>query len=152
MSNADTKGSSRRLAMMDDARARVRSKVAKELLQVSRWVGTLRGESRPQEWEAAGDNTPLSEAADAAQVIEERETGTQLLDWLVGRSVELRDALRRIDDGTYGVCEACDQFIHPERLLALPEAPLCLDCQTESEKRHPVHVAPPSTRVGCPVA
>lgn len=127
---------------MDDARSRVRERIATDLNQVSRWVASLRGEQRPQEWESGGDNTPLSETADAAQVIEERETGTQLLDWLVGRSVELRDALRRIDAGTYGVCEVCDEFIHPERLLALPEAPLCVDCQTAFEKNHAARSAP----------
>lgn len=123
---------------MDDARSRVRERIATDLNRVSRWVVSLRGEARPQEWAGAGDNTPLSEPADAAQVIEERENEMQLLDWLVGRSVELRDALRRIDAGTYGVCDACDEFIHPERLLALPEAPLCLECQTACEKRRAV--------------
>jgi DnaK suppressor protein len=119
---------------MDEATRRVRERIAKDLKQVSRWVTSLRGETRPQELEAAGDNTPLSEACDAAHLVEDRETETQLLDWLVGRSVELREALRRVDEGTYGMCESCDQFIHPERLLALPEASLCLECQTESEK------------------
>ena len=127
---------------MDDARSRVRERIACELNRVSRWVASLRGEMRPQEWEGGGDNTPLSEAADAAQVVEERETETQLLDWLVGRSVELRDALRRIDEGHYGVCEVCEEFIHPERLLALPEAPLCLECQTEAETRRPTRRSP----------
>jgi len=119
---------------VNDSRSRVRERIEKELEQVSRWVSSLRREERPQEWEAGGDNTPLSEAADAAQVIEERENGTQLLDWPVARSVELRGALRRIDEGTYGVCAACEEFIHPERLLALPEASLCLECQAEFEK------------------
>jgi DnaK suppressor protein len=128
----------RKEEIMDDARSRVRERIATDLNRVSRWVVSLRGEARPQEWEGAGDNTPLSEPADAAQVIEERENEMQLLDWLVGRSVELRDALRRIDDGTYGVCDACDEFIHPERLLALPEAPLCLECQTACENRRAV--------------
>lgn len=127
---------------MNDARHRVRDRIVKDLNRVDRWLIALRGEQRPQEWEAGGDNTPLSEAADAAQVIEERETGTQLLDWLVGRSVELRDALRRIDQGTYGVCETCEEFIRPERLLALPEAALCVDCQTEFEAHHAPHPAP----------
>jgi DnaK suppressor protein len=112
-----------------------------DLLRTSRWVAALRATSRPQELEAGGDNTPLSEAVDTAQVVEERENETQLLDWLVQRSVGLREALHRIDDGTYGVCESCDQFIHPERLLALPEAPLCVDCQNASEARHRSHAA-----------
>lgn len=120
---------------MNDVATRVRKRLAEELTRVSTWVASLQGRARPQELEAAGDNTPLSEAADAAQVIEERENATQLLDWLVGRSVELRHALRRIDQGTYGVCERCDEFIHPERLRAVPEASFCAECQTKAEKR-----------------
>lgn len=127
---------------MDDAMGRVRERIAGELTRVSRWVAWLRREERPQEWEGGGDNTPLSEPGDVAQVIEERETGTQLLDYLVRRSVDLRLALGRIDDGTYGICECCEEFIHPERLLALPEASMCLGCQTEREKHHPVHAMP----------
>ena len=131
---------------MNDAGSRVRERIARDLRQVSRWVTSLRGEARPQEWEAGGDNTPLSEPADAAHVVEERETETQLLDWLVGRAVSLRDALRRLDGGTYGVCESCEEFIHPERLLAVPEAPLCLECQTAFETRQAAQGAPRSKR------
>ena len=127
---------------MDDVRARVRERIVRDLDRVGRWVASLRGEARPQEWEAGGDNTPLSEPLDVAQVIEERETEIQLLDWLVGRSVELRQALRRIDDGTYGVCECCEESIHPQRLMALPEASMCLGCQTQCEKHLPAHALP----------
>ena len=119
---------------MNDAATRVRKHLTEELTKVSHWVVSLRGTVRPQELESAGDNTPLSEAADATQVIEERENTTQLLDWLVGRSVELRHALRRIDQGNYGFCERCDGFIHPERLRAVPEASRCTECQTLEEE------------------
>jgi DnaK suppressor protein len=124
----------------------------RDLLQVSRWVTSLRAASRPQELEAGGDNTPLSEAADTAHIVEERENEMQLLDWLVQRSVGLREALGRMDAETYGVCEACDQFIHPERLLALPEAALCLDCQNASDARHRSHAGRATVFAGRPVA
>jgi RNA polymerase-binding transcription factor DksA len=42
--------------------------------------------------------------------------------------VELADvehALRRLDEGTYGVCEACGSAIGAERLAAFPAARLC---------------------------
>jgi RNA polymerase-binding transcription factor DksA len=116
---------------------RVKSKVARELGRVNRFIATLKGEARPEEMESAGDNTPFSEVADATQVLEEREVRSQLLDYLVERAIDLERALRRIDEGTYGVCVRCDGFIHPERLRALPEATLCLECQktAESERR-----------------
>jgi DnaK suppressor protein len=48
---------------------------------------------------------------------------------------QLRQALARIEDGTYGFCEECGQPIGASRLLARPEARLCIDCQTRAERR-----------------
>jgi len=38
------------------------------------------------------------------------------------------DALKRIEDGTYGVCEDCGESIPLERLDAIPFTPLCVHC------------------------
>ena len=52
------------------------------------------------------------------------------------QSLNLIDAaLRKIDEGTYGVCENCEKPIPQKRLLALPHAPLCLKCQELEEKK-----------------
>lgn len=42
---------------------------------------------------------------------------------------EIEKALQRIDDGTYGQCNNCGNYILPERLEALPYAELCISCQ-----------------------
>jgi DnaK suppressor protein len=47
----------------------------------------------------------------------------------------LRHALAKFEDGSYGLCEACGQPIGESRLLARPEARLCIACQTRAEKR-----------------
>lgn len=47
---------------------------------------------------------------------------------------EIDAALEKIDDGTYGVCELCEQPIHPDRLEILPFASLCVACQRQKEK------------------
>src|SRR4051794_25612871 len=49
----------------------------------------------------------------------------------------LRQALARIEDGSYGECEECGQPIGALRLLARPEARLCIACQTRAERRGP---------------
>jgi DnaK suppressor protein len=49
----------------------------------------------------------------------------------------LRHALARIDEGTYGECEACGTAIGFARLQARPEARLCFACQTRAERRQP---------------
>ncbi len=46
---------------------------------------------------------------------------------------QVRDALERLDDGQYGVCEGCREPIDPARLEALPYATLCLRCQQRLE-------------------
>jgi DnaK suppressor protein len=40
-----------------------------------------------------------------------------------------RTALRRIREGTFGMCEECEEDIHPKRLAAIPWASLCIVCQ-----------------------
>ena len=42
---------------------------------------------------------------------------------------DVQDALRKFDQGTYGVCEACDEKIDWARLEAKPEAKLCIKCK-----------------------
>lgn len=44
------------------------------------------------------------------------------------------DALQRIGDGSYGLCESCGLEIAEERLEALPFTRLCRDCQQDMER------------------
>ena len=46
---------------------------------------------------------------------------------------QLDEALRRLDEGTYGICEDCTIAISPGRLRALPFARRCLECQQQAE-------------------
>jgi len=45
------------------------------------------------------------------------------------------DALRRIDEGIFGICETCHDSVEPERLLADPLVRFCLDHLTNAEQR-----------------
>jgi DnaK suppressor protein len=47
---------------------------------------------------------------------------------------DVEDAIRRIDDGTYGACESCGQGIERPRLKALPFAKKCMACQNAAER------------------
>jgi DnaK suppressor protein len=46
---------------------------------------------------------------------------------------EIDAALRRIDEGSYGDCERCQEAINPRRLEAEPTARFCIDCASKSE-------------------
>ncbi|BBO93306.1 TraR/DksA family transcriptional regulator [Desulfosarcina ovata] len=43
-------------------------------------------------------------------------------------------ALQKIDEGTYGICEACEEEISIGRLKAIPDARYCIFCQNQMEK------------------
>ncbi|MGD9782117.1 MAG: TraR/DksA family transcriptional regulator [Kiritimatiellia bacterium] len=47
---------------------------------------------------------------------------------------DIEDAIRRIDDGSYGACEMCGKAIERARLKALPFAKKCLVCQSAAER------------------
>ena len=42
---------------------------------------------------------------------------------------QIKAALKRIEEGTYGYCVNCEETLSDERLQAMPEAPLCTNCQ-----------------------
>lgn len=44
-------------------------------------------------------------------------------------------ALARIDDGSYGICEACGNPIGKLRVMAFPRATLCMSCKQREERR-----------------
>jgi RNA polymerase-binding transcription factor len=46
------------------------------------------------------------------------------------------EALQRIKDKTYGICESCEGEIHLGRLKVLPFTRLCVKCQEETEKEN----------------
>lgn len=48
--------------------------------------------------------------------------------------IRIEGALRRLDAGSFGVCELCGEKIGRLRLEAIPWADLCIDCQEKDEK------------------
>ncbi|MBN2255954.1 MAG: TraR/DksA C4-type zinc finger protein, partial [Deltaproteobacteria bacterium] len=42
---------------------------------------------------------------------------------------EIREAIRRIDEGTFGICRLCNKRISEKRMLAHPSTTLCIDCK-----------------------
>lgn len=47
---------------------------------------------------------------------------------------KINQALSRIDEKVYGICEDCDESISYERLMARPTAELCISCKEEREQ------------------
>lgn len=48
--------------------------------------------------------------------------------------MKMQEAIKRIEDGTFGICEVCGGPISEKRLIARPVTTLCIDCKTKQEK------------------
>jgi RNA polymerase-binding transcription factor DksA len=72
-------------------------------------------------------------SADVASETFEREKDFSILEQVEAELADVDRALRRLDDGTYGTCEACGQPISDERLEAMPAARFCIVHQAEAE-------------------
>jgi DnaK suppressor protein len=47
----------------------------------------------------------------------------------------IQAALTRMAQGTYGICQTCEEPIAPRRLAALPYTAQCLECATQAEQK-----------------
>jgi len=69
-----------------------------------------------------------SNFADSSQVTAERGENEALAAQLQETLSDVLAALKKLDDGTYGVCERCHKPISPARLEAKPASAYCIDC------------------------
>jgi DnaK suppressor protein len=79
--------------------------------------------------------TKCPDLVDWATAEREREIGIRIIERDAVLRGEVMLALEKIKDGTYGVCESCDQEIESERLEALPVTSLCVECKKKEEAK-----------------
>ena len=72
---------------------------------------------------------------DHASTDRDRELALMLADREREKLTHVDDALKRIESGTYGICESCEEEIDRERLAAMPFTKLCLSCQEDLERQ-----------------
>lgn len=75
------------------------------------------------------------DALDEVQNAAERELAIRTLDRESKLLSQVRAALARIEDGSYGVCIHCEEDISPKRLNAVPHTPYCIQCQEMMDRR-----------------
>jgi DnaK suppressor protein len=75
-----------------------------------------------------------ADTLDQVQFAGERELAIRNLDRESKLLRSIRNALARIEDGSYGVCLHCDTAINPKRLAAVPWAAYCVRCQEAADR------------------
>lgn len=97
----------------------------------------LTGDVRYLEEEALGRDGSLQSGEsreDAGTESYFQEFNLELLQRDESTLREIEAALERVDAGTYGRCEGCEEWILKERLKAVPHARNCIDCQRRAER------------------
>ena len=77
---------------------------------------------------------PGGDEIDAALDSEQREINSQLLEIEARELAQVENALKRMEEGTYGICEVTGKPIPLARLQALPYATRCVEAQRELER------------------
>src|SRR6202012_47977 len=75
-----------------------------------------------------------ADALDAIQHASERELAIRNLDRESNLLRNVRAALRRIEEGSFGVCLHCEEDISPKRLAAVPWTAFCIRCQEVADR------------------
>ena len=99
---------------------------------VMKEIEDLLGRHRTDQIELRADSVPDSGDMALQDANGEQELSILQMRNQVRENIDL--ALRRLDEGTYGVCDDCGKEISEARLKVLPFARRCVECQTKAEQ------------------
>ena len=88
--------------------------------------------------EMTEENTNFPDPTDRASLESDRNFELRIRDRERKLIKKIREALERLDDDTFGLCESCEEEISVERLRARPVTTLCIDCKTEQERQEKI--------------
>jgi RNA polymerase-binding transcription factor DksA len=121
---------------MDPERARERLEQERTRLEQVRSTIDDEGIADESETESLAELSAFDQhQADVGTETFEREKDLSILERVEAELGDVEHALERLNDGTYGTCEACGRPIGDERLEVMPAARLCLDDQAVAERQ-----------------
>jgi DnaK suppressor protein len=88
--------------------------------------------------EMADEKTNFPDPTDRASLESDRNFELRIRDRerrLIGK---IKEALERIEEGDFGLCESCEEPIGTARLKARPVTTMCIDCKTEQERQEKI--------------
>lgn len=125
------------MPLMESEHARTRLDEERERLQALKDEYNAEGLHDETEDASLGELSSLDQhQADVGTETFNRERDLSILEQVETELGDVEHALRRLDDGTYGTCEACGKPIPDERLEALPAARFCLADQAVAEREN----------------
>ncbi|AJF05547.1 MAG: RNA polymerase-binding protein DksA [Geoalkalibacter sp.] len=88
--------------------------------------------------EMTSEKSNLPDITDLATAESDRNFELRIRDRERKLIKKIQEALERIDDGSFGICEVCEEEIGEARLRARPVTTYCIDCKTEQERQEKI--------------
>ena len=110
----------------------LRSNLESEQKRLIEELAQLEANIRPTEVRREG--SPFGKREEEATESFELEKRLALEKQIRDHLADVEHALHKFEEGTYGLCDDCGQSINPDRLEALPQASLCVDCKAKNAK------------------
>jgi len=110
----------------------LRARLESERKRLIEEMKQLKSSVRPADERREG--SPFGKREEEATESYELERRLTLEKSIREQLASVEHALQKFEDGTYGSCDNCGKPIPPERLEALPQATLCLDCKARQAK------------------
>jgi RNA polymerase-binding protein DksA len=130
------KGSNKKRGFTKQDLKKIREDLIREKAKILEELLRIRGESlKKSQKDSSGDLSGYTlHMADMATDLYDREFSLELAEGERERLYALDDAIKRIDEGSYGKCVMCGEYISKQRLKAMPQASHCIECQEKEEK------------------
>lgn len=97
-------------------------------------INELLDEAEKTVSEMTNEKVNFPDPTDRASLESDRNFELRIRDRERKLIAKMQEAIKRIDDGTFGVCEGCSGPISEKRLMARPVTTLCIECKTKQEK------------------
>lgn len=88
--------------------------------------------------EMTDEKTNFPDPTDRASLESDRNFELRIRDRERKLIMKIREAIERIDEGGFGICESCEEEISEARLRARPVTTLCIECKTEQERQEKI--------------
>ena len=125
------------LSLTKDQIKHFRQLLITERTKLADEIKTIAREASISPREASGDLSAYTvHMADMAADTYDRELSMNLVTGEQELLYQIDDALKRLDDGSFGICQQCSQPITMSRLKAVPYASMCINCQRTKEQQH----------------
>ena len=109
----------------------LRTRLESERKHLNEEIEQLKAAERIEE---RREGSPFGKREEEATEAYELEKRLAFEKRLRGQLAEVERALKKFEEGTYGLCDVCGQPIDEDRLEALPQATLCMSCKAKQAK------------------